>query len=172
MMSLQKTVKLIGATLLFCGVAALYAIPASAQSSVQEQVAQLREQLETVKSQEADQQSRLLELDEALKPENIEKSLAGVGSTRPEELRAQRRKQLEKERLGVQNQLTQLALSRTRLEKAVATAEARAYQESARGPETAAHGPQVSATQSTATTNTTRPRKATRKRKPVRHVKQ
>jgi hypothetical protein len=132
----------------------------------------MRNTLEAVKAQEADLQTRLQELDEAVKPENIEKSLAGVGSTKPEELRAQRRQQLERERLGVKNQLDQLAISRTRLEKSLATLDARAYQESARGPETPTQS-QVSATPSTTTTtNATRPRKASRKRKPVRHVKQ
>jgi hypothetical protein len=128
----------------------------------------MRNTLEALKAQEADLQTRLQELDEAVKPENIEKSLAGVGSTKPEELRAQRKQQLERERLGVKNQLDQLAISRTRLEKSLAMLDARAYQESARGPEVTPHGPQVSAQPSVTTNSPTRPRKATRKRKPVR----
>jgi hypothetical protein len=64
------------------------------------------------------------ELDEAIKPENIERSLAGVGSTRPEELRESRRRQLAIQRDGVQAQLRTLETSRQRLESAIANAEA------------------------------------------------
>src|SRR6185437_8145161 len=70
-------------------------------------------------------------LDEALKPENIQNSLAGVGSTHPEDLREQRRRQLEKEKAGVVAQLERLAASQRRLENAVAAADAAAYQQSA-----------------------------------------
>jgi hypothetical protein len=73
------------------------------------------------------------QLDEALKPENIERSLAGVGSTRPEELREQRRKQLAAEKSAVTAQLDQLALKRSRLEAAISAAEVEAYHRSARG---------------------------------------
>jgi len=71
-------------------------------------------------------------LDESIKPENIERSLAGVGSTRPEELREQRRRQLSIQRDGVLAQLQTIETSRTRLEAAVANAEVLAYQQSAR----------------------------------------
>jgi hypothetical protein len=70
-------------------------------------------------------------LEESLKPENIESSLAGVGSTKPEDLREQRRRQLEIERNGVQAQLNLLATSHTRLEQAIAQADAEAYRQSA-----------------------------------------
>jgi len=83
---------------------------------------------------------RLQQLNEALKPENIESSLAGIGSTHPEELRAQRRRQLETEKAGVSAQLDQLAISQRRLETAIGEADAAAYQQSARpnypGPNT------------------------------------
>lgn len=127
-------------------------ISVAAQTTAQEQAAKLHQQLAEVQSKEAEQQTRLQQLDEALKPENIEHSLAGVGSTHPEELREQRRRQLEKERSGVQTQLEQLAISRTRLETAVAAADARVYQDSARGPEGVARGPQVSPGESTVAT--------------------
>jgi hypothetical protein len=80
----------------------------------------------------ADLRARLQELDESIKPENIERSLAGVGSTRPEELREARRRQLSIQRDGVRAQLQTLETSRTRLETAIANAEALAYQQSAR----------------------------------------
>jgi len=74
------------------------------------------------------------QLEEALKPENIERSLAGVGSTKPEELREQRRRQLLIEKKAADAQLEQLTLKRTQLETALSAAEVQAYQQSAAGP--------------------------------------
>ena len=91
----------------------------------------LRLELLDVQGKENDLRARADQLDEALKPENIERSLAGVGSTRPEELREARRKQLQIERDGVQAQLNTLETSRMRLEAALRDAEVRAYHESA-----------------------------------------
>lgn len=88
--------------------------------------------LETV-SKEADLQARAKQLDEDLKPENIERALAGIGSTRPEELRELRRRQLTIERDGVRTQLKLATTSRERLQSVISTAEARAYQQSAEG---------------------------------------
>ena len=106
----------------------------SAQESVSaaEQVDRLKAQLLDVQAQEDGLRTRLQQLDEAIKPENIERSLAGVGSTRPEELREQRRRQLSIERNGVLSQLQTLETSRLRLESAIASAEAQAYHDSAR----------------------------------------
>src|SRR6266576_2559733 len=89
---------------------------AAAQTTAQEQAAKLRAQLNEVQARQTELQARLGRLEEDLKPENIQNSLAGVGSTHPEELREQRRRQLETERKGVQAQPDQLATSRTRLE--------------------------------------------------------
>jgi hypothetical protein len=97
-----------------------------------ETVEKLRGQLLDVQAQEDGLRGRLDQLNEAIKPENIERSLAGVGSTRPEELREHRRRQLAIERDGVQAQLKTLETSRQRLESAIANAEALAYQQSAR----------------------------------------
>ncbi len=91
----------------------------------------LRLRLLEVESKQADLEARSKELDEAVKPENIERALAGVGSTRPEELREYRRRQLEIERDGVQSQLRILARSKERLEAVIRTAESQAYQQSA-----------------------------------------
>jgi hypothetical protein len=101
------------------------------QSSAQEKAATLRAQLSDVETKQAALQTRLQDLDEKLKPENIEKVFAGVGSTRPEDLREQRRRQLEIERNGVQKQLDLLATSHSRLETAIAKADADAYRQSA-----------------------------------------
>jgi prefoldin subunit 5 len=104
---------------------------AQTQNSAQEKAASLRAQLSEVEAKQAELQTRLQTLEENLKPENIEKTLAGVGSTKPEDLREQRRRQLEIERNGVQAQLNLLATSHTRLETAIAQADTEAYRQSA-----------------------------------------
>ncbi len=88
-------------------------------------------QLSEVEAKQSELQTRLQKLEENLRPENIEESLAGIGSTRPEDVREQRRRQLEIERNGVRAQLDLLATSHTRLEKAIAQAEDEAYRQSA-----------------------------------------
>ena len=114
--------------MLLAFVATVHAQPKSAA----EEADNLRLQLIDVQTQQETLRSRAAELDEALKPENIERSLAGIGSTRPEELRAARRKQLQIERDGITAQLRILDTSRSRLEAAILDADTRAYHESAR----------------------------------------
>jgi chromosome segregation ATPase len=109
----------------------LVSAPVQGQTRAQEKAASLRAQLAEVEAKQADLQTRLQNLDEQLKPENIESALAGVGSTHPEDLREQRRRQLEIERNGVRAQLDLLATSHSRLETAIATADADAYRQSA-----------------------------------------
>jgi prefoldin subunit 5 len=107
------------------------------QNSAQEKAASLRAQLSELEVKQSELQTRLQTLDEKLKPESIEHDLAGVGSTHPEDLREQRRRQLEIERNGVRAQLDLLATSHSRLETAIAQADANAYRQSAapvRGP--------------------------------------
>lgn len=99
-------------------------------TGAQQSVESLRSQLQEVEAKQAALEARLKELDEAMRPENIERSLALTGSTRPEELRARRREQLEKQRAGLQAQLDQLATSRERLQAALSAAETTAYQQS------------------------------------------
>jgi hypothetical protein len=93
----------------------------------------LRVQLRDVQAKETELQARQKQLDEDLKPENIERSLAGVGSTRPEELRESRRRQLSIERDGIRAQLKLVTTSRERLESVIRTAEMLAYQQGADG---------------------------------------
>lgn len=105
---------------------------AAAQPPVAAQrVDELRNQLLETQAKEAELGARLRQLEENIKPENIERSLAGVGSTKPEELREQRRRQLSIERDGVRAQLKLLATGRERLESAIRSAEGVAYQQSA-----------------------------------------
>ena len=96
-----------------------------------ESAEKLRSQLIDVQDREALLRIRAQQLEDELKPDNIERSLAGIGSTKPEELREYRRRQLTIERDGVIAQLKILETSRSRLETAVIAAESRAYQESA-----------------------------------------
>src|SRR6185436_11833976 len=73
--------------------------------SAAETVDQIKLHLLDLQAKEEELKGRALQLEEALKPENIERSLAGVGSTRPEELREARRRQLTIERDSVLAQL-------------------------------------------------------------------
>jgi chromosome segregation ATPase len=91
----------------------------------------LRSQLSDAQKREGEIQARVKQLEEDMKPENLEKFFALNGSTRPEALREERRRQLESQRTTLRTQLDQLAQSRVRLEAAIATAEAAAYRRSA-----------------------------------------
>jgi chromosome segregation ATPase len=93
-------------------------------SRAEQRAASLRAELRDVQAKEADLEAKAEQIDYDLKPENIERSTAGYGTTHPEELREQRRRQLESEKQRVRKQLDQLAASRTRLEEAIATADA------------------------------------------------
>lgn len=114
-------------TLLVC----LFAITAFAQPRGQEIAANLRIQLSEVEVRQAEMQARDAQLQEALQPENIERTLAGIGSTHPERLREERRRQLELVRASVRLQLDELDRSHARLEAAIAEADALAYWQSA-----------------------------------------
>ena len=127
-MEMKKLVTRIPAILLLSG---LFAITTLAQTSAQEIAANFRLQLSEVQLRQAELQARNEQLEEDLKPENIERSVAGIGSTRPELLREQRRRQLEIAKGGVRLQLDELDRSRIRLEAAIAEADALAYWQSA-----------------------------------------
>lgn len=101
--------------------------PADVVQNIKLQLIDLNAQEEMLKLQAE-------ELDESLKPENIEHSLAGIGSTRPEELRAQRRRQLMAEKTSVVSKLEQVTIKRTQLETELAVAESKLYEQSASGP--------------------------------------
>ena len=101
--------------------------PANTAGAVDE----LRLQLIEVQEKEGSLRMRAQQLEEELKPENIERSLAGIGSTRPEELREARRRRLTIEQETVKAQLKLIETTKARLETAIASAEGRAYQESA-----------------------------------------
>ena len=92
--------------------------------------ATLRMQLLDIQAEESELQGRVQELDWNLRPENIERYFAGTGSTRPEELREQRRRQLQNEKDRVLARLELLAASRARLESDISIADAEAYSQS------------------------------------------
>jgi hypothetical protein len=125
---MKRLLNRIGAGLLLSG---LFATTTLAQTSAQEIADNLRVQLGEVQVMTAEMQARDEQLQEDLKPENIERSFAAIGSTRPELLREQRRRQLEVARTRVRAQLDELDRRRTRLETAIAEADDEAYWESA-----------------------------------------
>lgn len=84
---------------------------------------QLRMQLVEVQSKIADLEAQLEGIEFALRPENIERATATFGSTRPEEARQARQRQLESERTRVKAQLRILQTSQSRLEVSCANAD-------------------------------------------------
>jgi phage shock protein A len=84
---------------------------------------QLRSQLMDTQAKIGDFEATLEQIDFALQPENIESSTAGYGSTRPEQAREARKKQLEGQKSRIQAQLKLAESSKARLETAVANAD-------------------------------------------------
>jgi len=108
-------------------------VSAQDTASAAQNAENLRSQLRDAQMKEAEIQYRLNQLDYELKPENIERYFAAVGSTRPEELREQRRRQLQLEKDALTSQLQSLGESKIRLEGAITRADSLAYQQSAMG---------------------------------------
>ena len=92
-------------------------------SRAEQRAEQLRGQLIDTEGKMADIEAKLEQLEYALKPENIERSTQSFGSTRPEEAREARRRQLENERNRLRAQLKILETSKNRLQLACATAD-------------------------------------------------
>lgn len=99
--------------------------PVAAQQSTgrNASISTLKQQLLDLEMKETLIRMRLEEIDEQLKPESIQRELAGVGSTRPEELREHRRRLLTIERNGLRTQLDLLAEQHARTEAAISEAE-------------------------------------------------
>ena len=115
-------------TLLLSG---LFATTILAQTSAKEAAANLRLQLSEVQIRKAEAQALDEQLEEDLRPENIERSFAGFGSTHPEQLRELRRRQLEITRARLRIELDELDRSQTCLEAAIGEADTVAYWQSA-----------------------------------------
>lgn len=92
-------------------------------SRAEQRAEQLRGQLLDTESKMADIESKLEQIEYALKPENIERVTQSYGSTRPEEAREARRRQLENERNRLRAQFKLLETSKSRLAVACANAD-------------------------------------------------
>ncbi|HEU4796839.1 MAG TPA: hypothetical protein VFT02_14485 [Pyrinomonadaceae bacterium] len=100
-----------------------YALEMERLTRAEQRAEQLRMQLVDVQSKIADMESKLEEIEYALKPENLERATQVYGSTRPEEVRETRRRQLESERARLKAQLKILLTSASRLEVSCANAD-------------------------------------------------
>jgi peptidoglycan hydrolase CwlO-like protein len=108
-------------------------IVAQEPSDTTQTIENLRGQVNDIQNNEAELKARVEQLNFDLKPENIERHFNGYGSTRPEELREFRRRQLQGEKDRIVAQLTQLEADRARLESSISTLQVKAFQQSAPG---------------------------------------
>jgi hypothetical protein len=83
----------------------------------------LRKQLIELIEKETAYKVRMGQFDEDLRPENIERSMVGIGGTRTAEMRDTRRRGLENEKKGIENLLSVTTQSRMRLEEDVRQAD-------------------------------------------------
>ena len=84
----------------------------------------MRKQLIELIEKETSFKSRLVQVEEDMRPDSIDRSIALVGTTRTPELRDVRRRVLENERKGVESLLNQITQSRLRLEDDLRQADA------------------------------------------------
>jgi chromosome segregation ATPase len=84
----------------------------------------LQTQLLELSEKEATVQSRLDEVEDQLRPESIDRNLAGIGSTRPEDTREAVQRRLGNERRRLQSQADLLRQSRARLQTSLAGTDA------------------------------------------------
>ncbi|MFS8084975.1 MAG: hypothetical protein ACMG6H_05045, partial [Acidobacteriota bacterium] len=84
----------------------------------------LRKQLIELIEKETAYRTRLAQIDEDMRPENIERTMSGIGTTRTAELRDVRRRSLEIEKRGLESLLNLTTQSRIRLEEDVRQADA------------------------------------------------
>ncbi len=84
----------------------------------------LRRQLIELIEKETHLKTRLVQIDEEMRPESIERAMAPVGTTRTVEVRDVRRRVFENERRGMEFLLYQTSQSRVRLDEDVKQADA------------------------------------------------
>jgi hypothetical protein len=84
----------------------------------------LRKQLVETIEKETSYKSRLAQIDEDIRPENVERALSGVGTTRTSELREVRRRSLDIEKRGLEGLLVLATQNRARLDDDVRQADA------------------------------------------------
>jgi hypothetical protein len=92
-------------------------------SSVEQRAEVLRKQLLELIEKETAIKSRLVQIEEDMRPESIERTMNLVGTTRTLELRDARRRVLENDRRGYESLLNQTSQSRLRLEEDVKQAD-------------------------------------------------
>ena len=92
-------------------------------SHTEERAEVLRKQLLELIEKETTYRTRLTQMDEDIRPENIERALAGIGTTRTAEMRDTRRRSLDSERKGLESLLALTGQSRIRLEEDVRQAD-------------------------------------------------
>ena len=90
----------------------------------EQRIEALQRELIDMGAKEMPLQARLDEIDAQLRPDRIEQSLAGVGSTKPEEQREAIQRQLSNEKRRIQTQLDQFRQNRTRIQASITSAEA------------------------------------------------
>ena len=100
-------------------------------STLQEQLSreqqrgeQLQLRLIEISEKEEPLQARLDQIIQGLRPENIDRALAGYGSVRPEEAREELRRRLNSERIRVQAQLDLYRQDRARTQASLVTTDA------------------------------------------------
>jgi carboxypeptidase family protein len=104
-----------------------FIVTAQETDSTDDKIANLKQQLMNIEWIDTEARIRLEELNEQLKPQNIELAVAGIGSTHPEELREYRRKVLTIERDEIRTQRELLEEDRARIKAEIAAAEYVAY---------------------------------------------
>jgi len=93
-------------------------------TQVEQRAEMMRRQLFELIEKEAALKGRQVQLDEDMRPENIERALNPIGSTRTVELRDARRRALEYDRRGVESMLNQVTQARIRLDEDLKQADA------------------------------------------------
>ena len=93
-------------------------------SRAEQRAGALRKEFLELIEKETSFKSRLVQIEEDMRPESIERAMSLVGTTRTPELRDVRRRVLENERLGFESLLNQTTQSRLRLEDDVRQADA------------------------------------------------
>lgn len=92
-------------------------------SRAEQRAGTLRRELLELTEKETSFRSRLVQLDEEMRPDSIERATSLIGTTRTSDLRDNRRRILENERRGVESLLNQTSQSRARLEDDVKQAD-------------------------------------------------
>ena len=92
-------------------------------TKAEQRVESLRKQSYEMLDKETSLKTKLEQIENDLRPELIDRSIAFTGSLRPEELRAARKKNLEAERTNIQNMLTEVQRTRSNLDLNVQKAE-------------------------------------------------